>query len=56
MYEILIRINWHGSLSVDIDDCLGVACSNNGTCVDMVDDYICNCVQGFTGEHCESTD
>ena len=41
-------------LLTDIDDCLGVSCSNSGTCVDMVDDYTCNCVQGFTGEHCET--
>ena len=38
----------------DIDACLGVSCRNNGTCVDMVDDYICNCVQGFTGKHCQT--
>ena len=37
----------------DIDDCLGVSCSNNGTCVDMVDGYTCSCVEGFTGQHCQ---
>ena len=53
-YEMLIRFNCYASLLPDIDDCVGVSCSNNGTCVDMVDDYTCNCVEGFTGQHCET--
>lgn len=28
-------------------------CQNNGTCVDRVGGYHCNCPPGFTGERCE---
>ena len=26
---------------------------NNGTCTDGVASFSCNCIRGFTGEHCE---
>lgn len=26
---------------------------NNGTCTDYINDYRCDCLAGFTGEHCE---
>jgi len=28
---------------VDIDDCAGAECANNGTCVDGVAEYTCLC-------------
>ena len=27
----------------------------NGTCVDGVTDYTCDCVDGFRGKHCEES-
>ena len=38
---------------VNLDDCIAHACQNNGTCIDDVNGYICNCGYGFTGELCE---
>ncbi len=38
----------------DIDDCESVTCQNSGSCVDSVNDYSCDCVSGYTGEHCET--
>ncbi len=34
---------------VNIDDCPGHQCQNEGKCVDGVDMYTCDCVPGFTG-------
>ena len=36
----------------DIDDCANVTCMNGGTCQDLVDDYKCLCVAGYTGSNC----
>ena len=38
----------------DIDDCVNHTCSNNGSCVDGVNHFSCNCTEGFTGDHCET--
>ena len=35
----------------DIDDCVGHSCVN-GTCVDGIASYTCDCIAGFTGESC----
>jgi hypothetical protein len=37
----------------DIDDCRIDSCLNNGTCVDLVHDYRCQCLPGFTGRMCQ---
>lgn len=37
---------------VDIDDCADQPCQNGGTCIDSVNDYSCNCVDGYTGKDC----
>jgi Notch-like protein len=37
---------------VDFDDCVNSTC-NNGTCVNGVDEYTCDCDAGYTGEFCE---
>ena len=44
---------------VNIDECspvmdnesglIGTPCLNNGTCIDLVNDYRCDCTTGFTG-------
>ena len=38
----------------DIDECFvySYPCENNGTCYDLVNDYMCICLEGFTGENC----
>ena len=36
----------------DIDDCASNPCENNGTCIDLVSNYTCNCTQGYTGKNC----
>lgn len=34
----------------NIDDCQSNQCENNGTCVDGLEDYYCNCQAGFEGK------
>jgi hypothetical protein len=37
---------------IDFDDCVNSNCSN-GTCVNGVDKYTCDCDAGYTGDFCE---
>ncbi len=39
---------------VDIDDCKSSPCLNEGSCLDAVNSYNCQCLSGFTGIHCET--
>lgn len=36
----------------DIKECS--LCLNGGTCQDVIDDYSCLCMSGYTGVHCET--
>ena len=36
-----------------IDDCEMVTCYNSGTCIDMDNDYTCQCTTSYTGKNCE---
>lgn len=40
--------------AADIDDCVSDPCGSNGTCVDQLLRYFCNCSTGYTGTHCET--
>ena len=40
------------SFLADIDDCASHPCENGATCIDAVNDYTCNCVDGYTGRNC----
>ena len=39
---------------IDINDCASDPCLNGATCVDGVNMYTCDCVDGYTGTHCET--
>ncbi|XP_035663361.1 protocadherin Fat 4-like [Branchiostoma floridae] len=38
---------------IDVDDCRHVTCWNSGVCLDGLGNYTCDCLETFTGEHCE---
>ena len=35
-----------GDCSIDIDDCQLDPCQNDATCIDLLDDYFCDCPAG----------
>ena len=37
----------------DIDECGSNPCVNNGTCIDGVNGFTCNCTREFGGDCCE---
>jgi hypothetical protein len=39
----------------NIDDCIGIRCSNHGICQDRINTYTCSCFDGFYGNQCEQT-
>ncbi|XP_078373538.1 uncharacterized protein LOC144657116 [Oculina patagonica] len=41
-------------LNNDIDECAPKPCLNGATCVDLVHDYNCTCVLGYTGRNCST--
>lgn len=40
---------------VNVDDCDPNPCANGGQCIDEVNDFICDCEQGFVGKKCQHT-
>lgn len=40
------------SFLIDINDCAVNPCQNSGTCTDLVNDYNCTCIPGYTGQNC----
>lgn len=38
---------------INIDECATNPCVNNATCIDLINDYSCNCFDGYGGQNCE---
>ena len=41
---------------LDIDDCASWPCNNGGRCIDEIDSFTCQCLPGFTGVQCETSE
>ena len=39
-----------------MDECASIPCKNEGTCVNDVNEYTCDCAGGFKGLLCETGD
>ena len=40
--------------STDIDECASGPCQNDGTCIDQVNGYLCQCAPGYTDLQCQT--
>ncbi|XP_062584741.1 matrilin-2-like [Saccostrea cucullata] len=47
--------SWSGGLPacIFVNTCNSDPCQNGGSCIDGENRYTCNCIQGYTGVHCE---
>ena len=39
----------------DIDECASFPCLNGGSCTNDVDQFVCQCASGFTGDTCQTS-
>lgn len=47
MFILLYILGYGGkNCSENIDDCSINFCLNSGVCIDLVGDYVCNCIEG----------
>lgn len=40
--------------SVDNNECYSRPCQHGSTCNDLINDYSCTCLPGYTGKDCEN--
>ena len=52
---MLFTVTGFAVVLIDIDDCANHSCANGATCVDGTNDFLCNCIPGYTGERCETS-
>jgi hypothetical protein len=39
----------------DINECASNPCQNGGTCTDLINNYSCACVPGYTDKNCQTS-
>ena len=58
-YKNLFLFIMHGPCKIfdtDVNECASMPCLNNGTCVDDINGFTCNCTSAFTGAVCETSE
>ena len=50
----MLSVKWFIFSFPDINECHSDPCMNGATCEDGVFQYTCDCVDGYTGTHCET--
>ena len=53
-FSFVLARTWN-LYDLDIGECSSVPCQNNGTCVDEINRFSCNCTSAFTGALCETS-
>ena len=51
-----VLFHWYEAIFVDVNECSNAPCINNGTCNDAINGYMCDCISGFTGDDCETSE
>lgn len=41
---------------INIDDCQAASCPGNSTCVDGINSFTCQCLEGYSGKNCTPID
>ena len=50
-FSCICAAGWNGfNCTDDIDECESVPCMNNATCLDILNSFLCICLDGFTGK------
>ena len=49
LIQLIFNLYW---FLIDIDECQSSPCQNDGTCLDNLNSYSCNCFPGWTGKNC----
>ena len=39
---------------IDVDECQNSPCKNGGTCINIINGYRCECMNGASGKNCEN--
>ena len=53
-YQCMCQKGWVGeNCTQNEDNCSDNECQNGGTCVDLINDYRCECPEGFAGKYCQ---
>ena len=52
--SLFISYSFYYHFFLDVDDCASNPCQNNGTCVDLVADFKCKCIDGWKGRTCSN--
>lgn len=51
--NVIIRYMCATVYVVDVNECDFAPCNNNGTCINNNGSYVCECIDGWKGQHCE---
>ncbi|XP_065194308.1 fibropellin-3-like [Sycon ciliatum] len=54
LYHLHLHLFFTFFISADINECSSNPCNNGGSCHDQVSRYVCDCLAGYTGEHCDT--